>query len=325
MALVLLSTRTSFGVGLRYVSSRTLILYGIGACLLLIAAAFTAGMWMGRTSIENALYAQANTESSVSNQRFTLDRLGRITARLIRLEADAGQLLQRVSGMENIERKLSATQKSIGGTAVSPESLRNSKAGAGGPAYPVAVCGDSIHAAPSSAVPLSGSQRVDAAERSVSCLQKMIGSIESSIADRQLAMMALPIRLPVDGADVGSSFGIRMDPINGQSAFHSGLDFAAATGTPIYAAGGGRVSFAGYQNEMGNNIEIDHGNGLTTRYAHASRLYVKTGDIVAPRQLIAAIGTTGRSTGPHLHFEVLTQGRFVNPSYYLALGDESRR
>jgi murein DD-endopeptidase MepM/ murein hydrolase activator NlpD len=115
-----------------------------------------------------------------------------------------------------------------------------------------------------------------------------------------------------------SAFGNRDDPFSGRRAFHAGLDFAAAAGTPIHAAGGGTVSFAGFKAEFGQTVEIDHGNGLSTRYAHASVLKVKAGDIVVPGDAIAAVGSTGRSTGAHLHFEVLRHGEAVDPRRYLA-------
>jgi len=113
-------------------------------------------------------------------------------------------------------------------------------------------------------------------------------------------------------------FGNRDDPFTGRRAFHSGLDFAAEKGTAIHAAAGGTVVSAGFRSDYGWVVEIDHGNGLRTRYAHASRLLVKAGDVVAPGETIAAVGTTGRSTGPHLHFEVLRSGEATDPRRYLA-------
>jgi len=124
--------------------------------------------------------------------------------------------------------------------------------------------------------------------------------------------------LPLDHVTLGSPFGNRDDPFTGRRAFHSGLDFAAAPGTAIHAAAGGTVVSAGFRSDYGWVVEIDHGNGLRTRYAHASRLLVKTGDVVAPGATIAAVGSTGRSTGPHLHFEVLRSGEATDPRRYLA-------
>ncbi|MBR0564932.1 M23 family metallopeptidase [Azoarcus sp. L1K30] len=149
-------------------------------------------------------------------------------------------------------------------------------------------------------------------------LGAVLFEVEQVTTELDVAQMAFPSRNPVPGARRSSSFGKRFDPINGRVAFHSGLDFQAGTGTPIVASAGGKVVFSGYHREYGYMIEIDHGNGLTTRYAHCSRLFVKVGDVVTPLQRIAAVGSTGRSTGAHLHFEVLRKGAFVNPVAYLA-------
>ena len=122
---------------------------------------------------------------------------------------------------------------------------------------------------------------------------------------------------PVDGP-VSSGFGIRSDPFTGRTALHSGLDFPADIGTAILAAAGGLVRTAEKHPAYGNMVEVDHGNGLVTRYAHASRLLARVGDLVRRGQKIAEVGSTGRSTGPHLHFEVLVQGVQQNPQKFLA-------
>ena len=130
--------------------------------------------------------------------------------------------------------------------------------------------------------------------------------------------MRLPSHLPVAGAHLGSSFGNRDDPFTGRRAFHAGLDFSAGQGTAIRAAAGGTVMFAGFKPDFGWVVEIEHGNGLTTRYAHASRLRIRAGALVTPGDLIAEVGSTGRSTGAHLHFEVLRNGEAIDPRRYLA-------
>ena len=133
------------------------------------------------------------------------------------------------------------------------------------------------------------------------------------------AWASIPGRAPIDGARFSSSFGNRMDPFNSHLGFHSGIDLAAPNGTPILATAGGRVIYAGEKSGYGQVVEIDHGNGLVTRYAHASRLAVREGELVLPRQHIADVGSTGRSTGPHLHMEVLENGSPINPAGYMAL------
>ena len=125
--------------------------------------------------------------------------------------------------------------------------------------------------------------------------------------------MRLPTRLPIPGAELTSSFGNRIDPFAHSHAFHAGLDFAARAGTPIASAAGGIVAFAGFKRDYGWVVEIDHGNGLSTRYAHASALLVRAGEVVVPGDRIAMVGSTGRSTGAHLHFEILRAGDHVDP------------
>lgn len=116
---------------------------------------------------------------------------------------------------------------------------------------------------------------------------------------------------------ISSTFGWREQPLPGASTNHKGVDFAAPTGTPIYAAAGGTVVSSGYSGKAGNRIVINHGNGLQTIYMHCHKLYVKAGTTVSKGQNIAAVGTTGNSTGPHLHFQVMSGGTPVNPMNYL--------
>jgi murein DD-endopeptidase MepM/ murein hydrolase activator NlpD len=127
----------------------------------------------------------------------------------------------------------------------------------------------------------------------------------------------IPQVVPADGGMITSTFGYRSDPFNGSGAFHPGLDFRGAYGAPIHAAAEGRVSFVGQIRGYGNVVEISHGNGLLTRYAHMSKTMAKVGQQVAAGDTIGAIGSTGRSTGPHLHFEVRINNRAVNPRPFL--------
>lgn len=128
---------------------------------------------------------------------------------------------------------------------------------------------------------------------------------------------SVPQVLPASYATMTSGFGYRRDPFNGGAAMHSGLDFAGPIGAPIHAAAKGRVTFVGQKGAYGNVVEITHGNGLVTRYAHMSRFAAKTGQYVDAGTKIGAIGNTGRSTGPHLHFEVRHYDRAMNPRLFL--------
>ena len=144
--------------------------------------------------------------------------------------------------------------------------------------------------------------------------------VESRLFEQKIKKLMVPARQPVMGSELGSSFGWRIDPLTGQSALHTGLDFPASVGTSIYSAAGGVVVAQEYHAQYGNMIEIDHGNDLITRYAHASRVMVKKGDLIKFGQKIAEVGNTGRSTGPHLHFEVLVQGVPQDPQKFLMAG-----
>lgn len=130
-------------------------------------------------------------------------------------------------------------------------------------------------------------------------------------------LAGIPQVLPASLKFISSGFGYRSDPFTGAGAFHAGLDFRGPVGAPIYAAAKGRVSFAGVRSGYGNCVEIDHGNGLMTRYAHMSAFRARVGQAVDAGDVIGAIGSTGRSTGPHLHFEVRVHDRPVNPRPFL--------
>lgn len=135
------------------------------------------------------------------------------------------------------------------------------------------------------------------------------------------ALLTAPIQPPVNGGGtITSSFGNRTDPFLKRAAFHSGIDFRASTGTPVLAAASGTVSFAASNGGYGNMVEIDHGNGLSTRYAHLSQLGVSVGQTITGGQQIGRAGSTGRSTGPHVHFEVRKGGSAIDPSRFIAAG-----
>ena len=144
--------------------------------------------------------------------------------------------------------------------------------------------------------------------------------MESRLFDQKIKKLMVPTHQPVVGGILGSSFGWRIDPVNGRSALHTGLDFPAEHGTPILAAAGGVVVTQEYHPAYGKMVEVDHGNDLITRYAHASKVLISKGDLIKRGQKIAEVGSTGRSTGSHLHFEVLVQGVFQDPQKFLLAG-----
>ncbi len=190
-------------------------------------------------------------------------------------------------------------------------------------------------AAPSSAVP----SRPDAPELGIVAFQQALATlaldiehrsdymnvVESTLMFDKIRSKLLPTVQPVAVTYNASGFGWRFDPFTGRSAFHEGIDFPAPTGTPIIAAAGGVVIAAEYHHEFGNMLEIDHGNDIVTRYAHASKLLSKVGDIVQRGQHVADVGSTGRSTGSHLHFEVMVKGTHQDPHKFLIAGADQAK
>jgi murein DD-endopeptidase MepM/ murein hydrolase activator NlpD len=158
--------------------------------------------------------------------------------------------------------------------------------------------------------PISGGEDIDPRfER--------LGLSLARMAVLERALDGIPQVVPASVENITSGFGYRRDPFNGHAAMHAGLDFKGAIGSPIFAAADGRVTFAGWKSGYGQAIEITHGNGMLTRYAHLSRIGVKVGQEVDAGDTIGGLGSTGRSTGPHLHFEVRINDRAVNPRPFL--------
>jgi murein DD-endopeptidase MepM/ murein hydrolase activator NlpD len=143
------------------------------------------------------------------------------------------------------------------------------------------------------------------------------GASLARMSAMEQALVRIPNTLPASLDYISSGFGYRVDPFTGGGAFHAGLDFRGPVGAPIRSAAAGTVSFTGAKQGYGNCVEISHGNGLLTRYAHMSRIAARVGEFVGPGRVIGAIGNTGRSTGPHLHFEVRIADRAVNPRPFL--------
>lgn len=223
-------------------------------------------------------------------------RVGEVQAKLIKLEA-MGERVSVAAGVKPEE--------------VKPLLRTSGQGGQGGPFVPF-VAGSKM-----SLEQLQGA--VDALDVEADQRTDLFTLIESRLLESRLQALMVPNSRPVDGP-VGSGFGFRADPFSGRAALHTGLDFPSEVGTPVHAAAGGVVSLTEYHPEYGNLVELDHGNGLVTRYAHNSKVLVKTGDLIKRGQVISEVGTTGRSTGAHLHFEVLVDGVPQDPAKFLAGG-----
>ena len=153
--------------------------------------------------------------------------------------------------------------------------------------------------------------------RSVETRSDMLGVLEAQLFEQAVKKKLIPTMMPVRAPYNASAFGRRVDPFTGQWAMHEGIDFLAELGSPVVAAAGGVVVFSGFHPQYGYMVDIDHGNDLVTRYAHHSKLFVKEGDVVHRGHKIGEVGSTGRSTGPHLHFEVRYRGAAQNPAKFL--------
>ena len=160
-------------------------------------------------------------------------------------------------------------------------------------------------------------REVQSLTRTIEERTDQLSVLEALLVQDSVNKKFLPSYAPVDFVQFSSNFGYRIDPFTGTQSFHEGIDFHGDKGTSVLAAASGKVVAAEWHSQYGKMIEIDHGNGLTSRYAHASRLDVKEGDLVVRGQKIAEIGSTGRSTGPHLHFEVRLNGVPQNPARFM--------
>lgn len=160
-------------------------------------------------------------------------------------------------------------------------------------------------------------QRFTELQRQIDDRQYKFELMESILMDRELIEQALPEGKPVKKGWLSSKYGRRTDPFTGKRSWHAGVDFAGKHGAEVISVASGVVTHAGYKKGFGRMVEVSHGNGYVTRYAHNSKNLVKVGDTVEKGGLIAKMGSSGRSTGPHVHFEVLRDGKVVNPSEYI--------
>lgn len=246
--------------------------------------------------VENLLQSlrQQETEKSetlVSNNlQLMATRLGELQAKVLQLDSLGERVLEMVGGKPAVKLNAAAAQ--------------------GGPFLPTQLGLDELQ------------QEIDRLALAVESKTDELSIIESRLLEKRVRDRLLPTVLPVKEAVFGSAFGHRVDPVAGVRSMHEGLDFSAASGTPVVAAADGLILTANFHAEYGNMIDIDHGDGLTSRYAHLSSVAVMPGSLVKRGEKIGAIGTTGRSTGPHLHFEVRMWGVAQNPALFLKQGTE---
>lgn len=284
------------------------VLAGVTASAALLGA-FLLGALIGPAIGERAAIAQLHDwADDLTAQREALERTRTVLAGQVgALATRVGQMHARVMRLDALGRRLTEAADLDRG-----EFDFDTPPALGGPEADAA--GDVAGQGP--AVPDLAAM-LDSLDASIDDRRRQLDALETLILSRELARQIVPGGRPVESGYISSRFGKRPDPFTGQSAFHAGLDFAGAPGTRVLAVADGVVSYAGRERNYGKLIEITHGNGYITRYAHNATLLVKPGQTVRRGDALALMGSTGRSTGPHVHFEVLRNGRPVNPMSFV--------
>lgn len=246
--------------------------------------------WQGQLDEQREVLGHLHERTDEELRALTI-RLAEMQARLVRLDA-MGERLVDVAGIPSDEFDFSAPM-AIGG----PELPDDRSIAYTAPSFTDALNDLSL--------------TLDRREQQLSILERLMDN-------RRIASKTELSGRPIRRGWLSSRFGQRTDPFSGRLSMHRGVDFAAKEGSDVIATGAGVVTFAGTRWGYGNLVEINHGNGLATRYAHMKEILVEAGDIVRAGDVIALVGTTGRSTGPHVHYEVLRNGRQVDPTPYVA-------
>ncbi len=301
MNVIFLSRRDGKARHLNLAHPVTLVLVTILG-LTLLASTFAIGLTLGqrsmaRLALANPTAALHAEQAQIAALRTQLQdkvdglamRLGLLDAHVIRLDA-LGKRLTQMANINSHEFDFD-TDPPLGGS-------ESDGVGRGAQVFDLSAMIEQL------------SRRIDSRSAQFSAL-------ENVIVGRQLSAEIKPSGRPVRDGYISSYFGERMDPFNGEEAFHKGVDFASDAGTDVLAVASGIVTWAGRREGYGNLVEVNHGNGLVTRYAHASKTLVSVGDKVERGQAVAEVGSTGRSPGPHVHFEVLKDGRQINPMGYV--------
>jgi len=301
MRLIVLLRRATGAVSLNlsghWASAVALLLVGA-----LLAAAFTGGFVAGEHTAVNAPGHTSQAASTTQQQAELAEIRARVQERVDMLAARVGQLNAHVVRLDALGKRL-ADMADID----SQEFDFSATPASGGP--------ESEGGVPVQSAELGG--LLDQFESRLAQRESQLGVLEQLILQRELRLQTVPDGRPVRRGFLTSGFGMRQDPLSGELSFHRGVDFAGNRGDTVIAVGAGVVTFAAYKEGYGYMVDVTHGDGYVTRYAHNARLLVKVGDTVARGQALATMGSSGRSTGPHVHFEVLRNGLPVNPLSYI--------
>jgi murein DD-endopeptidase MepM/ murein hydrolase activator NlpD len=280
-------------------------LVGTAFAAMLVLCAATAGLyWLTlryaadlRIPVLQQLVLSANEAEAERGRAFVQQNLNAMAVKL-------GEMQAQLTRLDALGERLSSL------AGFRPQEFRFSEAPGLGGASPTLMPPQNLSLA-------DFSDKLSSLARNVESRNDMMGVLESQLFEQAVKKKMLPTMMPVKAPYNASAFGRRVDPFTGQWAMHEGIDFLADAGSPIAAAAAGVIVFAGFHPQYGYMVDIDHGNDLVTRYAHQSKLFVKEGDVVQRGRKIGEVGSTGRSTGPHLHFEVRYRGAAQNPAKFL--------
>jgi len=283
-----------------------LALIGTGLCAVIIALASIFSYLAVRQAAESRLPFLQEMVRSISIEETSRTR-ELLRENLSNMAMRLGEMQAQMMQIDSLGKRLA----SLAGVKLPEQTPPPAPAHSGGPLT-----------RPELFNPLDMQRAIDDLARQIEVRSDTLAALEGRIFEKRIQHLMLPTAMPVpEGVPLSSNFGWRRDPFTGQTAMHEGIDFVAETGTPILAAAAGIIITAEFHPAFGHMVEIDHGNDLMTRYAHASEINVTPGQFVKRGDRIAAIGSTGRSTGPHLHFEVRIDGVAVNPMRFLERGD----
>jgi murein DD-endopeptidase MepM/ murein hydrolase activator NlpD len=265
----------------------------------ILGTAFSIGLGLGARHVANPIDQLGNWSAELIKQKGQIEDTKRV------LQEKVNALAMRVGQMNANVIRLDALGKRL-------TRMANLDDGEFDFGHPPAIGGaENADGQPAQIPDLTA--MVDDLQTQLSSREQQLGVLENMILTRELNKQVYPEGRPVQEGWISSYFGRRADPFTGYSAVHKGLDFAGPEGTKVTAVAAGLVTYAGDRSGYGVMVEINHGNGLSTRYCHNEQLLVKQGDMVRKGQDLALMGSTGRSTGPHLHFEVLKNGVQVDP------------
>ena len=273
----------------------------VAAGLVLLGGLFH---WLGlRIALEH-LPELAQQMGGVASQQEQQRIEAAYEAQLTRLQAQLGQTVERLQHIEN-SRQAFFEQIGLGALVRSAESASDKREGRGGPLKPLPLRADE-------SLPLTGKMQYTATL--LGEVDKTLERTQQSWFQQQRRLETLPLALPIqDEFMLSSNFGIRSDPMTHLPSMHEGIDFTAPVGTPVRVTAAGQVIQARHNGAYGKMVEVEHAEGFVTRYAHLQSILVQPGQVLRSGERVGLLGNTGRSTGPHLHYEVIYKGRPMHP------------